>query len=63
MQLLGRLLMLSVWTPDPGGLNVRAASGPPCEASHTHLDPEKQSSLKAPGLVRFHVVCVVSGYV
>lgn len=34
----------------------------PCETSHTHLDSEKQSSQKALGLLRFHVICVVSGY-
>lgn len=28
-----------------------------------HLDPEKQSSQKALGLLGFHVICVVSGYV
>lgn len=62
MRLFGRLLMLSVWTPGPGEwmCTQRAV---PCETSHMHLDPEKQSSQKALGLLGFHVICVVSGYV
>lgn len=56
MRLFGRLLMLSVRTPGPGRVNVRAASGPPCVGEretqpHTFRAPEKQSSLKALGLL------------
>jgi len=61
MRLFGPFVDVVSADPRPRGVNVRAASGPPCGTSHTHLDPEKQSSLKALGLLRFHVIVCCLG--